>query len=100
MQRLSRMSVHRVLPGYGRHHSCSAEEMQRDAALRGTDARFAMTVSHSALTDRSFEVKVAPDEDRQMLFRRPSFLPTTFATAIASDAPAACRTATAFAMGD
>ena len=41
----------------------------------------------SGLTDRSFEVKVAPDEDRQMLFRRPNLLPTTFAAAIALGAP-------------
>lgn len=42
-----------------------------------------VAVPHSGLTDRSFEVKVAPDGNRQMLFCRPNLLATTFAAAIA-----------------
>ena len=34
MQRLSRMSVHWVLPGHGRRHFCSAEEMRGEMHAR------------------------------------------------------------------
>lgn len=73
------MSVHRVLPGHGRRHSCSAEEMRRE-------------MQRCVERMRASEVKVVPDEVCQMLFRRLNILPTMFAAAIALGALAACRT--------
>jgi len=89
-------------------------EMQRGAAWNGCalcdgGVYSIVAVLHSGalgeLTDRSFEVKAAADEDRDVI-PSPKFSPTTFAAAIALGPLAACRLsdttfgATAFAMGN